>query len=568
MRMSKLEVSNFRSYFGGGEGRAVSFEVGASQNILLGANNCGKSNLLSALRLALDGRGESKFVAERDAPAQAPSAEPRILVEFVREGPPGMGEADLFTSVAAYEASAGLPPRAADEGKFTFCVHYDRGRRVEGFVLDGAKTGDRNLRDEALRVFHDSFRFIYLKSGESLSNFLTGAFNQLIRGVLQEKLGPEYEHALADRSRYIEKLKVSLLNPLGEFAREELEQVMGEVSAVEILPAVPTLEESLEGAEFLITDGAKTSMLAKGTGVRGAMLFALLNYLSRHSTESLILAVEEPESFLHPGAQEELREDFSRIASRPNVSLLVTTHSPFMIDRSPHARVSSVLKDANGQSHIPETVSGEAALKGPARYLFRDVGFASALESAAPVGSGVAGVVFVEGYSDKLYLETALAKLGEESLLAGIELRASNGAHAAALDALLLRQLVGAEFPIAVLFDADAEGASARKLLSGRFQWRKRFVPSFRQWRDTNPQNVPVEAEDLFGGELLADFVREHGDDFLAEKSRYQDGSFHYGLTQPGKEIFLMELSERLFPEHCERWLTVAKDLRALLGLN
>lgn len=39
------------------------------------------------------------------------------------------------------------------------------------------------------------------------------------------------------------------------------------------------------------------------------MLVALLGYLARYSRRSLILAVEEPESFLHPRAQQELTQD-------------------------------------------------------------------------------------------------------------------------------------------------------------------------------------------------------------------------------------------------------------------
>ena len=84
---------------------------------------------------------------------------------------------------------------------------------------------------------------------------------------------------------------------------------MPEVMSVSIMPFVPSLEEILLQAEITIKDSADTSLLNKGTGVRGALLVVLLTYLAKHSRRSLILAVEEPESFLHPRAQQELRDN-------------------------------------------------------------------------------------------------------------------------------------------------------------------------------------------------------------------------------------------------------------------
>ena len=154
----------------------------------------------------------------------------------------------------------------------------------------------------ALLQFKKCIRFIYLKSGESLSNFLSGTFRELLHTVRQEHLSDQVAQAEQRREEFIENLRDDLLTPLGNHLKNELQHVMPEVRSVLVMPFVPSLEEILSQADITIKDSADTSLLNKGTGVRGALLVALLTYLAKHSRRSLILAVEEPESFLHPRA--------------------------------------------------------------------------------------------------------------------------------------------------------------------------------------------------------------------------------------------------------------------------
>jgi hypothetical protein len=370
------------------------------------------------------------------------------------------------------------------------------------------------------------------------------------------------------RQQYISELTNDLLTPLARHAREQLAEVMEEIKGVMVQPYVPELEETLSRADILVHDSARTTLLSKGTGVRGALLVALLGYLARYSRRSLILAVEEPESFLHPRAQQELRSDLSALAKRSDVTLLVTSHSPFLLDRSPSTTLTSLSKDTAGRTVIGEQISGDSPHAPVVSALFGETITPSVLDIVDRPATGTKGVLFVEGYTDKLYLETAARVAERMDLLDGLEIRAGDGAHKAAVEAILLRQMVGRELPIGAIFDHDELGKSAASLLKEKFNWRGSHVFTFRKWRQLQPATIPVEAEDMFPAEFLERFLQKHPGSFLAEKMQFSDGTFHYGLTQDGKKEFISYVSAKMRRAHATKFVDVLEEFRKRLRID
>lgn len=62
MKLVHVKISNYRSFLGEHE-----FDLGDRTNFVVGPNNCGKSNLLAAIELAMD--ADSVFDPNRDRPA-------------------------------------------------------------------------------------------------------------------------------------------------------------------------------------------------------------------------------------------------------------------------------------------------------------------------------------------------------------------------------------------------------------------------------------------------------------------------------------------------------------------
>ncbi len=545
MKLTSVTVRNFRSYINGNGEQPHKLVLGNGLNVLVGPNNCGKSNLLRAVALALQDSGGADFSPADDVPSQMPRAYPAITLSFSSDGKTSV-EKTLLALLDEYERSAGAKKTNAGLGEIILRVTYRGPDRDVTFGVKGnaSKKGKPELHERAIAQFKKSIRFVYLRSGEGLSNFLSGTFRELLHTVRQEHLSDEVAHAEKRRDEFIRKLKEDLLTPLGEHIKNELSEVLPEIDSIAVHPFVPTLEDILSGAKITVKDSADTALLNKGTGVRGALLVGLLTYLAKHSRRSLVLAVEEPESFLHPRAQQDLRDDLTTLSKQSDVSLLVTTHSPFMLNRSKSTTITALSKSPDGRTVIGEQICGDQPHSSVVTSLFGETITPALLDLVQPPKEDVLAILFVEGFTDKAYIEAAIRVAGRLDLLDGLDIRFDEGAHKAAVQAILVRQMLASlqpMKPIGVLFDSDEMGKSAKDFLTQKFNWNGRHIFVYKKWKP-DQSNVPVEAEDMFDERFLKRFVESQPPCVIAEKMQYKSGTFHYGFTQDGKSAFLKYL--------------------------
>lgn len=82
-----------------------------------------------------------------------------------------------------------------------------------------------------------------------------------------------------------------------------------------------------------IDDGELTPLSQKGSGVQSLIAIAMARFVSQRNVGSLscfVLAIEEPESHLHPDAVHRVRATLESIALQTPV--IVTTHSPLLVN--------------------------------------------------------------------------------------------------------------------------------------------------------------------------------------------------------------------------------------------
>lgn len=87
-----------------------------------------------------------------------------------------------------------------------------------------------------------------------------------------------------------------------------------------------------------MSSNIKTSVDNQGTGMVRAAVFGMLRYrqhwLSRKEdehTRSIIICFEEPETYLHPSAANQMREAIYELSSSSS-QIIASTHSPYLID--------------------------------------------------------------------------------------------------------------------------------------------------------------------------------------------------------------------------------------------
>ncbi len=394
-----------------------------------------------------------------------------------------------------------------------------------------------------------------------MESLLSGPFREILQIVLKEHLHEHLAVAEKNRVEYVEQLQQGLLAPLQDRVGSIVRSLFPEITGVELEPQLPAVEDTLTDMRVALSDGAITDLLRKGTGVRGGVLLALLRYLAEQSKRSVIFAVEEPEAFLHPGAQEDLRDQLEGLAERSDVTLLVTTHSPFLVSRSAHSKVFALSKTPEGRTFLRGSVPGNSTQASAISELFRDPGLADILDEALTVDvSACQGLLVVEGATDYAYLRTAATLSGRLEQFERFRVVVAGGASKSVLKALVLKQRTVQ--PVFVLMDADAPGREAAKRLEQLLNFSGKRELISLHGRASVPQLQSVEAEDLWPPTLLGRFVEEAGDVVLAERTRIaRSDHFRIGLTAEGKEQIGDWLQRSASEADCQRWADLLDEL-------
>lgn len=563
VKLVRLDVKSFRSFV---EGIDVSLVTG--MNSFVGPNNCGKSNLVRALKLALDPSYE--FDAERDVPGQRLFAYPRTTLTFrlvARSSP----EKTLLRYLKEYEESvvgAGKPTYAAN-GELRLVVTY-RGNRSAGLVRQeyfaakgvGDRRGDSALNDRALKQFRKLVRFVAVESGQSIEMLLVGQFREILHSVLREELGQAYDDSEQARSAYAKHLQEGLLAPMRDKIRNLSQRLFPEIKDISLVPSVTSLEETLSNIRIRLEDSVETDLASKGTGVAGGVLIALLRYLSDASKQSIIFALEEPEAFLHPAAQQALRDDLEGLAERDDVTLLVTSHSPYIVSRSPLAQVVALEKGMeDGVSRYVGSALGNAEHANILSGLFIDSVVPELLDRYHSVPSDSTLLLVVEGETDKQFIELAAESLGRSAEIADLAIIACKGAHSAVAQSVLLR--AEAKQDVIALFDSDTEGRSARDLMRGRFDFSKQAILEYRTFVGGQEN---AESEWLFPAELMQKFVDDVGEELVLKSKAKYGGEYRYDFTPRGKQDFPIWLKKNAKTTDYERWGRLIDELVSRLN--
>ena len=574
MRLEEIYIRDFRSIFPDGSSTGLTLSLAPGMNTLVGLNNCGKSNVLRAVSLALD--PNHPFAPEVDAPGPTPFSLPTIRLTFGNEDS-GTLEQLAFDAAANYEHGLGVAASAshADAGKLTlevaFQQEHDGFRRRERIIAANNATPslpeDHDRLELALERLRESIRFVLISSGESISSVLEGNFREILHSVVQERLDDAFSQAESSRQEYVDGLKESLLGPLRDRLSQDVSGLFPEIETTQLTPDVPSIERTLSNVGIDLGDLVETPLDQKGTGVRGGVLVAMLSYLALNATRSMVFAVEEPEAFLHPASQEDLRDLLEGVATTAGVNLLVTTHSPYIATKSGDGQLIWLTKDASGRTRIAQTAAGSAAHAPLIGGLFRESTMADMLASATAYPEETEAILLVEGDGDEKCLRLAADIVGRPDLLIGLDIRPSGGTNRMAVEAVVTR--ASTDLPMMVLVDNDNHGIELQKLLCGqKFRFQKgKQVLTYAEVFPKDERDFPYEAEDLFRPSLMQSFI-DSKDTPVHEGSRLRpDGAFHYDIGQAGKHDLDDYLSEHTTAEDVLRWVELILLLRTRLGL-
>lgn len=286
---------------------------------------------------------------------------------------------------------------------------------------------------------------------------------------------------------------------------EDVESVLQE-TLVRFIPGTKTVRlearslSRMSGLDdILIDDGVLTSIATKGDGIQSLVALALTmewTQSTSHPDKQLLIAVEEPESHLHPGAVHELRQVLQGIAKSQQV--IVTTHSQSLVNRR-NIKRNVIVSDrgatpAKNLSMLRESLG---------------VRLSDALTSAEVVVVG-------EGHLDEVLLPELLAQRNpdvKDWIAEGRLVFESAGSGSKIYSRVLAAQAILA-YPIVVVDSDPAGNKDVQKLLDDAVISQTDIVQIVR------PKCVHSELEDLLLQSVYLEAVEKRIGFSLNERQR------------------------------------------------
>lgn len=137
-----------------------------------------------------------------------------------------------------------------------------------------------------------------------------------------------------------------------------------------------------------------------GTGTLSTLVLALLTFIADMKKDNVIFAMEEPETALPPHTQRRI----ANYLLENTTQCLVTSHSPYVIERFDPAQIQVIRKDANGKL-FSIAVPGSSVLKGKTYRKHARRGLAEAMLGR--------GVIIGEGITEKDAILATAEKMEE-----------------------------------------------------------------------------------------------------------------------------------------------------------
>lgn len=354
MELVNFSVTNFRSI-------TAAHKISLSETtILIGKNNEGKSNILKGLDIAMSTlqlhaastrrpsnylrprrairRDESYYNWLRDFPIifqgrkTGTGTQTIFRLEFILSDP----EIELFREKIKSKLNGSLPIeiRIGKDETPVIKVVQKRGAGAKALNSKSAKIAE---------FIGNNIIFNYIPAVRTDEEAMDVVRRMLSRKMRELESQDEYKKALET----IKNIQAPMLQELGNQIKEPLKEFLPSITNVMIEIPDDIRRSSLRNEfEIIIDDGTPTSLFYKGDGVKSLAALGLLKHRASDQGASII-AIEEPESHLHPAAIHQLNEVIQALGT--NNQVVLTTHNPLFVDRN-NIKSNIIVNNGNATS--------------------------------------------------------------------------------------------------------------------------------------------------------------------------------------------------------------------------
>lgn len=480
MRLRSANIRNYRTL------ESVDLAFPSLYAAICGPNDCGKTNVVRALRTLVRGEASRPFRFVDDSELSRKDDYPKW-----KESEPSKQE-------MSFEITVELD-KTRDIGFYQFVVtQLKRENPSDPLVLQLKVTYQEDKVEPNVVVTTEGDTYSGLDAQEILKKL------QSSRSILfhnstdidttfypRRSFTGEIREITGQHETLVESMKKTVSCGLAKISKSqqaEFEGLLGRLQTrYKVGLSLPPFDFGY--LPFSITLGDKKVEVPLddwGSGTKNRTLILLALFRARQIGESdpsaskitPVLIIEEPESFLHPAAQAEFGRVLQDMAEEFKVQVIVTTHSPYLLNlKDPSSNI--LLSRRTSYNHLRETELVDTT----GDNWMAPFGIALGLDTdefkpwkAMMLGSADS-ILLVEGDTDKKYFEMLrAAEHGSNRLVLQGDIVSYEGTGSLS-NTVLLRFIKNRYRKFFVTFDLDAVDRVERTLKALRLEKQKQYLP-------------------------------------------------------------------------------------------
>lgn len=584
MYIKSVEIKNFRTLLD------FSIELDEKFQIIAGANNSGKSNLLRALNIFFNEGFDENSYYEKDKDLSYHIAKGTGSVS------PTSIEVDLFLKDEEIK-------KIKDLYKYTINANIIRTKafyygELEGWYYakqDGTFHTQKEMKRDNNKIDKTShpisklfnrIQFMYIPTQYDI----TEKINQLVAEEILPTMVDTYGNTglsskvkeLKNKIDEVDRLTKEVLKEKNELISSSFQEVIKdfpeiqagidlEQYALEVALTGEGLSEILSKRITLnVKDASYKDVDSKGSGIQKLVLITLLEYFSknievkaRYTNPFLIWAIDEPETYMQPKLQKKISAIFKNISETHQI--ICTTHSPKMIDIYNPQNVKLFYLESEA---FPVTrKSGRIMFKKITKILQpENFGFIEKLKEHFGVESNDGWIlrdknILFEGSDDVIYFHTTF------EIIMGYKLDVSNIVSSSSENMpnfieLLFQQITNKELvsnSLLCLLDNDEAGIKAHDKINSfknsQHKKEKKYIKSFKTISmyldETENKNkiYPSMIEDLVIPEIFYRSVKKYLKNKYKDTFREDDFSFEafFDYRKRSKRTPILDVLDNYF---------------------
>jgi putative ATP-dependent endonuclease of the OLD family len=341
MKLKTITIENFRSIT---ESRRVPL---GQITTLIGANNEGKSNILRAIAISVHSLNGLYSDRQKYQPRLVHTSDGRMRIREDRLVYSRLSDLPLELQKNAKAATRLTLELALNKSERTQLAEaLGAAPPSSGELIVTVTHSDGNVQLTSPQISPELFKSKAVKVAQFISERFdvqyipavrtAGAASSIVSHLVAGELAKvESDEKYSEALAAIAALQQPVLTSLSESLTATMRGFMPQIKKVTIAVDIATRKTALRATpEILVDDGRQTALTLKGDGVQSIAALAIMRHASQttKTKEDILIALEEPESHLHPHAVRELRSILYELAERHQV--VISTHNPLMTNRS------------------------------------------------------------------------------------------------------------------------------------------------------------------------------------------------------------------------------------------